>query len=432
MKKSLLFIIPLALILIVVGIVGKNKGWFGAEKLSKVAVEEIINRNIIETVTANGKIYPENEVKISSDVSGEIIELYVELGDTVKVGQKLARVKPDSYQALRDQTLAQLNGAKADLATARARESQAVAQVEQAQDLVNRNNEILKKNAGLIAQEDVSRGIIALKSAQADLEAARQNINAAEFRIKSAEARTREANSDVSKTTIYAPLSGIVSILNVEQGEKVVGTLQMQGTEMMRIADFQFLEIRVDVSENDIIRVNRKDTAIIEVDAYNDQTFKGIVTKIATASNGLGRSSLSQINQSTNFEVQIRILPSTYVDLLEKYDYPFRPGMSATVDIQTERKTNVLAAPIQSVTTRTINDSTSAQSNQLQTVLFVNEGGVANMKKVKTGIQNDEYIEILEGIDSGVEIISEPYGVITKILADEMQVDVVKRKNLYE
>ncbi len=401
----------------------------------------VATHDIVQTVTASGKIYPEEEVKISSDVSGEIIELYVKEGDSVKKGQLLARIKPESYQANVEQSQAQLDNTKAQLSTAQARIAQANAVVSQAQaQYINsqtaytRAQELLTKK--IISKADFESAEAALKtskanveSAKADVEAAKHTADAAGYTIKASNAVIKEAQINLNKTTIYAPMSGVVSLLNVKKGEKVVGTLQMSGTEMMRIANFDNMEVRVDVSEGEITKVKLGDTAEVEVDAYLDRKFIGIVSSVANTSKGAS-GSLVSTDQSTNFVVKIRIDKSSYADILEETSKPFLPGMSATVDIKTKKKFGVVAVPIQAVTTK---DTVYNGSTHTKEIIYVNDNGKAKLTEVKTGIQDDTYIEIMSGLTGKEKIVTGPYNVLSKDLKNGEAIkeitEATKKKN---
>lgn len=422
-KNKLLYILGAITIiaLVVAIIVGKNKK---NNEAKEVEIQQVAKRDIIQTVTASGKIYPEEEVKISSEVSGEIIELTVKEGDYVKKGQLLVRIKPESYQAVLEQGGAQLDNTKAQLSTAKSRiaQAQAVASQVQAQfasaeTAYLRAKELLAKK--IISKADFESAEATYKSAKAniesakaDIEAAKHTADAAGYTIKATEATIKEAKINLNKTTIYAPMDGIVSLLNVKNGEKVLGTIQMSGTEMMRIANFENIEVRVDVSEGEITKVKLGDTASVEVDAYFDRKFIGIVTQVANTSKGASNSMTSS-DQSTNFIVKIRILKSSYEDLLKDNPKPFLPGMSATVDIKTKKKFGVIAVPIQAVTTK---DSVYNGTNHTTELLFVKDSSKALVKIIKTGIQDDSYIEITEGLNGNEQIITGPYNTVSKEL----------------
>ncbi|NLD62565.1 MAG: efflux RND transporter periplasmic adaptor subunit, partial [Bacteroidales bacterium] len=331
-NKILKILIPAVILLLILAVIGKKAGWFGKEATIKVAIEKVAVNPIIEAVTANGKIQPETEVKISPDVSGEIVELHVKEGDFVQKGTLLFKIKPEIYISSRDRAAATLNSTKARLA-------QVEAQLFQAELAYNRSKKLYEENT--ISQADFEQAESQYKIALAEKQSA-------EFSVKSSEASLKEANENLVKTTVYSPMTGTISSLLVELGERVVGANMMTGTEVLRVADLNRMEVVVDVNENDIIRVKLGDTAIVDVDAYLDREFKGIVTEIANSANTLGTTS----DQVTNFKVRILILKESYEDLItEKNPSPFRPGMSASVDIYTSSKAGVLTVPIQAVTT---------------------------------------------------------------------------------
>lgn len=434
-KKVLTYVIIVAVVFIILAIVGKKLGWFGKEEVVKVAVEKAEKRRIIETITANGKVQPETEIKLSPEVSGEIVELKVIEGDKVEKGKLLVKIKPDTYLSGRDRAEAALNSAKSRLA-------QAEAQFIQSELSYNRNKTLWEQKA--ISESEYENALASYKVALAELESAK-------YSVKSAEASLNEAQEQLLKTNIYAPITGTVSMLNVELGERVVGTSLMTGTELMRIADLNRMEVKVEVNENDIVRVAMNDTAIIEVDAFLGEKFKGIVTEIANSANTAGLAT----DQVTNFDVKVFLLSSSYKHLFDQgYKNPFRPGMSANVDIQTDIKDDILTVPIQAVTTRadsalaaksenksevegftetTSEETKSSKSDFEETreVVFIAKDGKAVLKKVKTGIQDNTYIEILEGIEPGDEIITSPYAAITKKLEDGNSVEIVKKEDLF-
>lgn len=434
MKKSTLLIVVLTAVLVLAGIfaiIGKKKGIIGKEKAVRVNTEAAAERDIVQTVTANGKIYPETEVKISSDVSGEVVELYIEEGDSIQAGQLLARIKPDTYSSVVEQMEANRNNTLASLESAKARKLQAEINRTNAQSLLAKYRKLYADgNASQVELENYEKAYL---TADAEVDAAAQTIRALEFSVKAADATIKEARNNLDKTSIYSPITGIVSALNVEQGEKVVGTLQMTGTEMMRIADFDAMEVRVKVSENDIIRVKKGDTALIEVDAYLNETFRGVVTGIASSSQALSQSALATTTtQSTTFEVKVRILPDTYAHLLGQVEFPFRPGMSATTDIQTRRKNGVVSVPIQAVTMRDVHRDSIGKEEKLVEFAFVEIEGRAVMQAVKTGIQNDTYIEVLEGLATGDKVVTAPFNAISKDLEDGDLLEVVSKEELYK
>lgn len=414
-NKILKFLLPIALVLIIFAIIGKKQGWFGKALTVKVAVENAEKRVIIETITANGKIQPEKEVKISPDVSGEIVELTIKEGDHVEKGQLLLRIRPDIYVSQKDRSLAAISSARARLA-------QSVAQFTQAELSFKRNKQLYEEQT--VSKSD-------FEQAEASYSVAKAEVDAAKFSVVSAEASLKEANENLIKTSIYAPMSGTVSMLLVELGERVAGTNLMAGTELLRVADLSRMEAQVQVNENDIVRVNLGDTALIEVDAYLDQKFKGIVTEIANSAKTTGVSA----DQVTNFDVKILVLPESYKKLVDAGDSnPFRPGMSASVDIQTELKSDIITVPIQSVTTRTDTTKTAAtlSDEDIRTIVFITDGQYALAKDVKTGIQDNNYIEILSGVAVNDRLISAPFSAISKKLSDSTLIEVVKKEELFK
>lgn len=427
-NKFLIFLGVLAVAAVIAAVVGRKQGWFGGEKATKVTAEAVTKRNIIQTVTANGKIYPEKEVKISSDVSGEIVQLFFKEGDGIKNGDLIARIKPDSYNTAVTQVEASYKGALANLESAKASLTQAVAAKDHAQNSYDRLKSSFEK--GLIPKVDLDNALNTLNTAKSQVNAAEQNVTSLGHSADAAKASITDARTNLGKTAIYSPITGIVSTMNVEKGEKVVGTLQMTGTEMLRIANFEEMEVRVNVSENDIIRVELNDTAIVEVDAYPDEEFKGIVRSIASSSNGLSGIT-SGTGQSTNFEVKISILKDSYTNLKEGGKHPFRPGMSATADIQTKRVEDVLSVPLEAVGTRNIFKDSIDMDEELREIVFIEKNGLVTMVEVKTGIQNDNHIEILGGLEDGTNVITAPYNAINEDLEDDDLVEIVSKKDLY-
>lgn len=427
-KKLIRYIAIIAILAIVILLIGKKQGWFGTEFRIKVAVEKGEKRDIIEIITANGKIQPETEVKISPDVSGEIVELRIKEGDVVKKGDFLLKIKPDNYISTR-------NRAEATLNSTRARLTQAEAQLEQASLEFNRKKKLWDQRA--ISEAEFEQAMTAYNSAEAEKQAA-------QYSVASAEASLREAEENLRRTSIYAPMSGTISMLLVELGERVVGTELMSGTELLRIADLDRMEVEVEVNENDIVRVHYRDTALVEVDAYLGRKFKGVVTEIPVSASTAGMST----DQVTNFNVKILLLPESYQDLIDENNpNPFRPGMSATVDIQTSRKNDVYTVPIQAVTTRPDttkqkelplepgeNEDEEEVSNRQEelVVAFVAKSDTAIMKPVETGIQDDRYIEIISGLDLDDKIIIAPYSAVSKKLENKSLLEIVKREDLFK
>jgi len=399
MKKSILWIIISAVVLIVILIIaGRSRSGKGLS----VTVENPIVKNITEIIPANGKIQPVTEVKISPDVSGEIITLNVEEGDQVQAGQVLLQIKQDQYISARDRMKAALNQAKAQLA-------QQEAQYAQVKLSYQRNLSLHEQGAISEAEFEASSSEYAI---------AEEQLNAARFHVESSQAGLAEAEESLTKTTILSPMNGIVSKLDVERGERVVGTSQMAGTEMLRIANFREMEVLVDVNENDIVRIRQQDTALVEVDAYPGRQFTGVVTQIANSAKNIG----SALEQVTNFEVKVFILPESYSDLVkEGFSTPFRPGMSASVSIQTETRRNVVAIPIQCITTRTelLPDSIRIQlgPNELVEQVFVlRSDNTVEAVTVKSGLQDHMHIEITEGLTIEDQVITGPYSAISRTL----------------
>ena len=446
-KKSRKWLVPFLIIVIAALIaVAYFKGQ-SKPKGVEVTVEEAENRTILETVTASGKIFPETEVKISSDVSGEIVELYIQEGDSVYVGQVLAKIDPDTYESTVERGRASVNSAKANKAASATQIETSKAQIQQIQAQLTNAKTVHDRNVKLLSDGVISRvefeqsestllGLQAnMKSAEASLEAAKQGVEGASFSVQSAEATLREMQTSLSRTIIKSPTNGIVSSLSVEQGERVVGTIQMTGTEMMRIANLSAMEVQVDVSENDILRVSLKDKVEIEVDAYLDRKFSGYVTEIANSASNISGAASLNTDQVTNFVVKVRVDSESYKDLLgPNKRYPFRPGMSASVDILTETMDDVLAIPIQAVTVREKEDDKDnkkkkAADDELEEVVFVMEADTVRMVNVTTGIQDDEYILVTSGIEKGETIVTGPYSAISKKLDEGDAVRIKEEKD---
>jgi HlyD family secretion protein len=417
MKNKIYYIIVAAiLVLLVIGVIGKKSGWFGKEKGIKVSCTKAELRTLVETVSANGRIQPEKEVKISSDVSGEIMELYVKEGDSVFVGKLLAKIDPELYMSSLDRSEASLNNTKANLASTRARLLQAQAKFNEIENAFKRNQKMHAQQ--LISEAEFESAKAAYENAKAEVEAGKQNIIAAEFSVKSFNAALNESKKNLSRTNIYSPVNGIVSKLSVEKGERVVGTSQMAGTEMMRIANLNQMQVNVDVNENDIVKVGIGDTVKIDVDAYPGRKFTGLVREVA---NSATTNAATTSDQVTNFIVKISILNSSYADLKAQFGKRksvFRPGMSASVEIETSKINNALSIPIEAVSVRSSKDldtTGSTLSEKEIEVVFANENNVAKIKQVKTGIQDDKFIQIISGIDSTNEVIAGPYNVVSKL-----------------
>lgn len=416
-KKTLYIIIAVVVVLVVLLIIGKKAGWFGKTgNFKEVEITEVIKMDIIETVSATGKIQPEVEVKLSSEVSGEIIELPVVEGQQVQKGDLLVRVNPELYMSSLERSRASLQNIKSGLA-------QAEANLKEAESTYQRNKSLFEK--GVISKAEWDKII-------SGYEVAKANRQSAFYNVKSAEATVNEATENLGRTNIYAPMSGTISSLSAELGERVVGTQQMAGTEILRVADLGDMEVEVDVNENDIVKISIGDSTIVEVDAYLKQEFKGVVTEISNSAN-----SALTADQVTNFKVKVRILKESYDHLLEgkpeNYS-PFRPGMTATVEIITNRKDDVIAVPISAVVvksdTSTVKpgenrDKPKVTDKKFETV-FVKEGDEAVLRVIKTGIQDDANIEVVSGLETGEEVITGPYNTVTKVLKPGDKVELAK------
>lgn len=447
-NNTLIILLVVVVAALMALLIWKNKGRPDGEKVTAEAAQE---RSIVELVSASGKVFPVTEVKISSDVSGEIVELYVEEGDSVVSGQVLAKIDPDAYQSQVERGVATLNSTKAQLANARsqvenlsAQKEQIEAQLINARDIHQRNEKLYKD--GVISELDFESSLTNvrtleanLRSAEAAVRAAKETVNATDFSVKSSEAALKELRTSLNRTTIYAPVSGIISLLNVEKGERVVGTVQMTGTELMRIADLNSMEVQVEVSENDIPRVSIGDPVDIEVDAYIGRKFKGKVSKIAnSASNtATGAATISlTTDQVTNFIVTIIIDPASYQDLIRpNQQYPFRPGMSASVDITTNIIEGALSVPIQAVGTRELEEDADEElgkeTDQVEEVVFVVLADSVSLRKVVTGVQDDTYIQILEGLEAGEEVVTGPYAAVSRKLEQGSAIQIVEQDELF-
>jgi HlyD family secretion protein len=421
-KKTIIWIIVIVTILLIVLIGGKKAGWFGKSgNFKQIEVTNISLIDIVETVAATGKIQPEVEIKLSSEVSGEIIKLPIIEGQQVKKGDLLVSINPDLVQALVNQSQASLQNIKAQL-------TQAEANLNNLKLNFERNKSLYEK--GVISKSDWERTFT-------DYEVAKANVKSAYYNVQSAESGVKQSRDNLARTSIFAPRDGTISKLSVELGERVVGTAQMAGTEIVRVANLNNMEVEVDVNETDIVKVNVGDSTIVEVDAYLKREFKGVVTEIAnTAENTLS------VDQVTNFKVKVRILPESYKDLSAdkpENSSPFRPGMTATVDIITNKKENIIGVPISAIVIKT--DTSSAKSKKIikETIssktekfecVFVKIGDIAKLRVITTGIQDDSNIEITSGLNEGDDVITGPYNTVTKILksGDKVESKVVDKK----
>jgi HlyD family secretion protein len=443
MSKKTKWLIAILLLVVVVLIILSKSGAFGKDEGTKVTAEKAVTRTVIETVNASGKVYPEVEVKVSPDISGEIVELHVQEGDTVRRGQVLARIYADIYSSQRDQASAIVSQQQAQVGNASAQLGALKANLDQAENNYNRQKKLLEGK--VISRAEFETAEQSYTAAKANYEAARQGIRANQASVQSAMASLSRANKDVSRATLTAPMDGVVSLLAVKKGERVVGTAQMAGTEVMRIADLNSIEVQVEVGENDIPKVKIGDSAIVLIDAYNTRKFKGLVYKIA---NPLQIASAGATTV-TNYKVHIRLFASSYMDMIGRgKPFPFRPNMTASADIQTNTKFNVLSVPLNAVTTRDKNDDLSktdktkkdkdaapaeddAATDDLQEVVYVlQKDGTVKKFKVTTGVQDINNIEILSGIKAGDQVITGPYDVVSKRLKDKMKVKVVPKDEL--
>lgn len=415
----------LIIILIIIAVI-KGKS---SSKPATVTVEEAKERVIKEKVSGSGKIYPELEIKISSDVSGEIVKLFCKEGDSVRANQVLAIVNPDTYESALQRTKAGLDNSKAQLANARsmvlaskAQREQILAQLENAKKIYNRSKTLHDQK--VISDSDLESAYSSMKSLEASLKSSDANVSsseegvkAAQFTVKSYEASLDEASKQLRKTTIVSPIDGIITMLAVEEGERVVGTMQMAGTEMMRISNMKNMEVSVEISENDILKVKKGDTAIVEVDAYVDKKFTGYVVEVANSASDISNAALNT-DKVTNFIVKVRIDEKSYNNQNKNNAFPFRPGMSATVDIYTNAIDKAVSIPIQAVTTRQKDENKKENINEddLNEVVFVYNKDTVEMLTVKTGIQDDEFIEVKEGLKVGQKVVTGPYNTVSKDL----------------
>lgn len=459
MNKKIWWIIGILLVVATTLIFLKKKEVIGKKEATKVATEKIMKRTIIETVNASGKVYPEDERKVSSDVSGEVVEMYVEEGDSVRKGQLLAKVFADVLTSAKDRAASVVNQQQAQVGNTEASLRSFEARLNQAKLAYDRQKKLYDEK--VISKAEFETAESAYLTAKADLEAAKQTIRSGKASVQSAQASLTEAEKNLSRTGIISPMDGIVSLLAVKKGERVAGNSFSLGTEIMRVADMSKIEVRVDVGENDIPKVKIGDSAIVEVDAYNDRKFKGVVTQISSSSTSAQTTGAAAASGDvTNYKVYIRIDPSSYADLIDPAkgkNLPFRPGMSASADIMTTKQANVLAVPILAVTTRDKNeqgskakakeeaDKKKAQGQEVTTnnnavmtdemeevVFIVQKDGTVKKVAIRTNIQDNEYIEVMSGLKEGDEVVSAPYNTISKTLKDGMKVTVVPKDKVYD
>lgn len=464
MNKLFLRILILVVIVVVALMVAKGAGWIGKTEGTKVTAEKVTRRNITEIVTASGKIYPEKEVKISPDISGEVVELgVVQEGDSVHKGQELAKIYADIYTTQRDQAAAQMDQQEAMVSNVKETLPGLKATMDADKRALDREQQLLDQK--VVSRSEYETAQAAYLTAQANYQAALQSVNGNIAAVASAKANLSIAAKNLGRTTVVSPIDGVVSLLSIKKGERVVGNSMMAGTEMMRVADMSKIEAIVDVGENDIPKVQLGDTALIEVDAYNNRKFRGIVTQIAssvTTASGTSTTTVST-NDVTNYKVHIRLSPDSYKDLIDPRrprHFPFRPGMSASADIQTRTNNNVLSIPINAVATRekgtdnavvgssestdnsdngNNNDNadnkadTRSSNGDLDEVAFlVMAGDTVKKVKVHTGIQDINYIEIKDGLKEGDQIVTGPYSVVSKTLKNGFRIKVVPKDKVFE
>jgi HlyD family secretion protein len=454
MNKKLLWIIISLAVIVLLLVILKKKGVIGKEEGVMVSTEKVQKRNITETVTASGKIYPEIEVKMSSDVSGEIVELNVQEGDSVRKGQQLAKIYADIYGNQVNQAAAQVSQQEAIVSNYSAQLPGLKATMDAAQAQYDRQKQLLAQK--VISQSEFETAETSLRTAQANYNAALQNVQSSKAAVASAKANLAIQTENVSRTTITSPINGVISLLSVKKGERVVGNSMMAGTEMMRVADMSKIEAIVDVGENDIPKVLIGDSAIVEVDAYNNKKFTGIVTQIASSIVATSASSTSSsgtsTNDVTNYKVHIRLNPASYKDLIDPKrpnKLIFRPGMTASADIQTKTHTDVLSVPINAVTTRESTPDTSkakgagdslGEANKVigtgggldEVVFLLQPDKTVKQVKVNTSIQDINYIEVVHGLKEGDEVVTGPYGTVSKTLKTGTKVKVVPKEQLFE
>ncbi|HTR31270.1 MAG TPA: efflux RND transporter periplasmic adaptor subunit [Puia sp.] len=462
MNKLFLRIIIVVVVIIVLLVVASKSGWIGKPDGTKVTSEKVTKRDITEIVTASGKIYPEKEVKISPDISGEVVELGVaQEGDSVHKGQELAKIYADIYTTQRDQAAAQMNQQEAMVSNIRETLPGLKATMDADKRALDREQQLLDEK--VVSRSEYETAQAAYLTAQANYQAALQSVNGNIAGVASAKANLNIAAKNLSRTTVVSPIDGVVSLLSIKKGERVVGNSMMAGTEMMRVADMSKIEAIVDVGENDIPKVQLGDTALVEVDAYNNRKFRGIVTQIASSvTTTTGSTTTVSTNDVTNYKVHIRLSPDSYKDLIDRRNvrhFPFRPGMSASADIQTRTDKDVLSIPINSVATREKNtdnavvgstesadnsdngnndnndskSETRSATGDLDEVAFiVMKGDTVKKVKVQTGIQDINYIEIKDGLKEGDEVVTGPYSVVSKTLKNGVRIKVVPKDKLFE
>lgn len=452
MNKSLKWILIIIGVLIILFVGAKVLG--GSSKSgTKVTAEKAERRTIIETVNASGKVYPEVEVKITPDISGEITELDVQEGDSVKKGQVLAKIYADIYSSQRDEAAARVTQSEATTANSEAALKALKAQLDQAKIAYDRNKSLHDEK--VISDAEFEQYQTQYNTALSQYNAAVQNIRSLKAATKSTETSLVAANKNLSRTTLTSPMDGVISSLSVKKGERVAGNSFTLGTEMMRVADMSTMEVRVDVGENDIVKVSIGDSADIEIDAYNNRKFKGVVTQIASSTKT--NTANTSTGDVTNYEVRIRIDPSSYRDLIDPSkprQFPFRPGMNASADIKTSRKDNVISVPIAAVAARikgsdksvadqkkekekqndqNADNNTTVSGDDLEEVVFVvKPDKTVEKRTVTTGIQDMSYIEITSGLKEGEEVVTAPFDAVNKTMKSGDKVTIVPKDQLFQ
>jgi HlyD family secretion protein len=440
MGKTTKYILITVAAVVVLLIVGKVAGWWGGPGKTQVATEKATVRDIVETVTASGKIKPHLEVKITAEVSGEIVELPVKEGDVVKKGQLLCKIRPDALKSAFERNVASYNTQKASVGNSKQMLAQAQATYDNQESIYKRDKELFDNKVLTAAEYDAARA--SYVGAKAALEAAKQNVIGSNYGLAQSSASVQEAQADLDKTSIFSPIDGVISKLTVEKGDRVLGTIQFAGTDIMTVSDLSKMDVNVDVNENDINRITLGDSSNIDVDAFPDKKFTGAVSEIGSSANVVGTNA----DQVTNFTVKVRINPASYMALLNKTatnPSPFRPGLTATVDITTNH-VHSLTVPIQAVTTReekkanakpddSNSDDTQAKMNApVKEYVFVYKAGKLKQVLVTTGIQDDANIQVLTGLKAGDEVVSAPYSAISKTLSDGMLVEKVDKSKLFD
>ncbi len=448
MNKKLIWVLVglAAVVILLVGL--KKAGVIGKEEGEEVTSEKVQLRTITESVNASGKVYPEVEVKVSPDISGEVVSLFVEEGDKVTKGQVLAKIYADIYASKKDQATATVNQFQAQYENIKASLSGLKTSYENTKATYERYKKLLGDK--IVSRSEFEQTEQSYRAAESNYNSALQSIKSGAAQIQGVRAQLSRAEKDLARTTMTAPMDGIISSMSVKKGERVVGTAQMAGTEMMRVADMKSIEVRVDVGENDITKVKIGDTALVEVDAYNNRKFKGVVYKIANPVSA-GASVAASVTEVANYKVHIRLDPTSYEDLIkENSKFPFRPGMTASADIQTKSKRNVISVPLNAVTTRdkegngketkvstsggddkSANEPASKNDDLNEVVFVLQKDNKVKMVKVKTDIQDLNYIEV-SGVKVGDEVITGPYSTVSKMLKDGSLVKVVAKDKLYE